>query len=45
VLLRISRRDWGAARDLVSHVQLAMADVALREAERARGLPRESPDR
>ena len=45
VLLRISRRDWGAARDLVSHVQLAMADVALREAERARGLPRESADR
>jgi|SRR5438105_609914 len=34
VLLRISRRDWRAARDLASHVQLEMADVALRDAER-----------
>src|SRR5215471_13404434 len=33
VLLRINRRDWSAARDLVSHVQLEMADVALTEAE------------
>jgi hypothetical protein len=45
VLLRLARRDWPAARDLVSRVQLAMADAALREAERARGLPRESADR
>lgn len=45
VALRISRRDWGAARDLISQVQLAMADAALREAERQRGLPRESVDR
>jgi|SRR5437773_2400403 hypothetical protein len=35
VLLRIARRDWNAARDLVSHVQLEIADVALRDAEHA----------
>ncbi|PYP68795.1 MAG: hypothetical protein DMD26_00950 [Gemmatimonadetes bacterium] len=34
VLLHIARRDWGAAHDLVSHVQLEMADAALRDAER-----------
>jgi hypothetical protein len=34
VLLRITRRDWQAARDLVSHVQLEMADFALRDAQR-----------
>ena len=34
VLLRLTRADWGIARDLVSHVNLAMADVALRDAER-----------
>ena len=33
VLLRITRRDWSAARELVSHVQLEMADVALKDAE------------
>lgn len=44
VLLRIARRDWGAARELASHVQLAMADAALHEAERTRGLPRQSAD-
>jgi hypothetical protein len=35
VLLHLSRRDWSAARDLVSHVQLEMADAALRDAEHA----------
>ena len=35
VYLRIARRDWSAARDLVSHVQLEMADDALRDAENA----------
>lgn len=34
VRLRITRRDWGIARDLVSHVNLEMADAALRDAER-----------
>ena len=34
VLLRITRGDWGIARELVSHVNLEMADVALRDAER-----------
>jgi len=34
VLLRITRRDWGVARELVSHVQLEMADAALKDAER-----------
>ena len=34
VLLRITRADWGIARELVSHVNLEMADVALRDAER-----------
>ena len=38
VFLRIARRDWNAARDLVSHVQLEMADVALRDAEHAPGV-------
>ena len=33
VHLRIDRRDWSAARELVSHVQLEIADVALSEAE------------
>ena len=33
VYLRIARRDWSAARDLVSHVQLEMAADALRDAE------------
>ena len=33
VLLRITRRDWSAARELVSHVQLEMADAALKDAE------------
>jgi len=35
VSLRIARRDWSAARDLVSHVQLEIADDALRDAENA----------
>ena len=34
VLLRITRSDWGIARELVSHVNLEMADAALRDAER-----------
>jgi hypothetical protein len=34
VLLRITRRDWAMAKELVSHVQLEMADAALRDAER-----------
>ena len=34
VLLHITRGDWSSARDLVSHVQLEMADAALRDAER-----------
>jgi hypothetical protein len=34
VLLRITRADWGIARELASHVNLGMADVALRDAER-----------
>jgi len=34
VLLRITRRDRAAARDLVSHVQLEIADAALRDSER-----------
>lgn len=42
VILRIARSDWGAARDLTSQVQLAMADAALRDAERARGSPHHS---
>ena len=33
VYLRIARRDWSAARDLVSQVQLDMADAELRDAE------------
>ena len=33
VYLRIARRDWSAARDLVSHAQLEMAESALRDAE------------
>ena len=33
VLLRITRGDWGIARELVSHVNLELADVALRDAE------------
>ena len=33
VLLRITRRDWSVARELVSHVQLEMADAALRHSE------------
>ena len=34
VLLHIARRDWGAARDLVSHLQLEMANATLRDEER-----------
>ena len=34
VLLRITRGDWSIARDLVSHVNLEMAELALRDAER-----------
>lgn len=34
VLLRITRRDWSIARELVARVNLEMADVALRDAER-----------
>jgi hypothetical protein len=34
LLLRITRRDWATAKELVSHVQLEMADAALKEAER-----------
>lgn len=44
VVLRIARSDWNAARELASHVHLAMADAALHEAERTRGLPRQSID-
>jgi len=33
VVLRITRRDWSAARELVTHVQLQMADAALKDAE------------
>lgn len=33
VLLRITRRDWPAARELVSQIQLEMADAALRDSE------------
>ena len=35
VYLRIARRDWSIARDLVSHIHLEMADAALREAQSA----------
>jgi hypothetical protein len=42
VLLWIARRDWRAAIDLVSRVQLEMAEAALREADQPTGLPRES---
>jgi hypothetical protein len=35
VYLRIARRDWSIARDLVSHIQLEMAEVALSGAEHA----------
>ena len=38
VLLRITRGDWGIARELVSHVNLEMADAALRDAERVERL-------
>ena|SRR5690242_13567531 len=34
VLLRITRGDWSIARELVSHVNLEMAEAALRDAER-----------
>lgn len=33
VYLRLTRRDWRAARELVSHIQLEMATAALREIE------------
>jgi len=33
VHLRLNRRDWSAARDLVSHLQLEMAEAAVRDAE------------
>jgi hypothetical protein len=42
VVLRIARSDWASARELASHVQLAMADAALHGAERARPLPSHS---
>src|ERR1051326_1666368 len=32
VLLRIARRDWSAARELVTNVQLEMAEAALEDA-------------
>jgi hypothetical protein len=35
VFLRIARRDWNAARDLVSHVQVEMSDVAVHHTEHA----------
>jgi hypothetical protein len=35
VFLRIARRDWNAARDLVSHVQVEMSDVAVHPTEHA----------
>lgn len=44
VILRIARSDWSAARELASHVQLAMADAALHEAERPHPLPSESAE-
>ena len=33
MLLRLTRRDWGIARELVSRVNLEMADAELRDAE------------
>lgn len=42
VVLRLARRDRQAAAELVSQVQLAMADIALREAESGSQLSRES---
>ena len=33
VRLRITRREWNLARELVSHVNLEMAEAALRDAE------------
>jgi hypothetical protein len=44
VLLRIARSDWAIVREFASHVQLAMADAALHDAERPRGLPHQSAD-
>jgi hypothetical protein len=35
VFLRIARRDWNAARDLVSHIQVEMSAVALHHTEHA----------
>jgi hypothetical protein len=45
VALHIGRRERRAASELISDVQLAMADAALREAESQGQLPRESADR
>jgi hypothetical protein len=45
VLLRITRRDWGIARELVSHVTLEMADAALRDAEHVEGVTDRHPER
>ena len=42
VLLHITRRDWHRARELVSQVELEMADAAIREAEQPSVLPRPS---
>ena len=42
VVLRLARRDRQVAAELVSQVQLEMADLALREAESRAQLPRES---
>jgi hypothetical protein len=42
LLLWIARRDWRVATDLVSRVQLEMAEAALREADQPARLPRES---
>ena len=42
VVLRLARRDRHAAAELVSQVQLEMADLALREAESRAPLPRGS---
>ena len=40
--LQIGRRDWRVASELVSRMQLEMAEAALRDAEGPSALPRES---
>lgn len=40
IFLRLTRRDWSAARELVSRVQLEMATAALREIEESDPQPR-----